>query len=219
MKKAKIFLSAALAVAVVCSAAYAAAAVDNDSSVVESEDTSETSGASNSKEPSNYLNLNMSGGKADIDFRDGDAICKYPDVHQSTHFAIDIGLSGTITIDRPGYNIIAVKIGSSTAKRDMTKVSDTVYGSTVQEGDTDINVIFEGDNSEAESSAPAPSTPKPAPTTPTRPTYHERDDYDEPTTHESVPEADTNPDTGIALAAAPAALAAVVVIVAAKKKK
>lgn len=326
MKKSKVFLSAVLVAAAVCSAAYAAVAVEDGASSVESSDTSETSEAtetSNSGSTSNYLELHLSGGSGRIEYRDGDQLCecptvgatrrfhipvgcsgtitltrpgytilsikignsttqrdmtkvsdgvysftieegdtdmyviyegeesdnssdltsnylilhmsggkatvdfrvnsnqtgKYPEVDNQARFSIEVGCSGTITINRPGYTIISVKIGSSTAKRDMEKVSDIVYGFTVEEGDTDIYVIFEGDNSEAESSAPASSTPKPAPTTPTRPTYTERDDYDEPTTHESVPEVDTNPDTGIAFAIPAAALSTAAVIAAAKKRK
>lgn len=227
MKKVNKILTVALAAAAVCSAAYAAAATEDSASGVESVEsgnTSETSVDSNSGLTSNYLTLHMSGGKAKVDFRENGQLGEYPEVHDQTRFSIDVGCSGTITIDRPGYNIIAVKIGSSDAKRDMTKVSDTVYDFTVQEGDIDIDVIFEGDNSEAESSAPAPSEPvssEPASTAPTRPKPepYEPDNYEEPTTHESAPEADTNPDTGIALAAAPAALAAAVVIVAAKKRR
>lgn len=209
MKALKGFMSAALAAAIFGSmSAFAAAAAEEN--VTSTEVTK------------NYLKLKMSGGSADIEYEDGQSSVTYPDVGGEGSFAIPVGRSGSITIDRVGEIITSVKIGSSTAKRDMTKVSDTKYSFTVQDGDTELEVIFASDatdtSSEVESSAPAPS--EPAPTTPTRPEPEpERDEPAETATHESAPEADTPPDTGIALAAAPAILAAAAVIVSARKRK
>lgn len=209
MKALKGFISTALAAAIFGSmSAFAAAAAEEN--------------ATSAEVTKNYLKLKMSGGSANIEFEDGQSSVKYPDVGGEGSFAIPVGRSGSITIDRAGETITSVKIGSSTAKRDMTKVSDTKYSFTVQDGDTELEVIFASDateNSSApESSAPAPSVP--APTTPTRPEPEpERDEPAETTTRESAPEADTPPDTGIALAAAPAILAAAAVIVSARKRK
>lgn len=208
MKALKGILCTALAAAIFGSmSAFAAAAAEEN--------------ATSAEVTKNYLKLKMSGGSADIEFEDGQSSVTYPGVGGEGSFAIPVGRSGSITIDRAGEIITSVKIGSSTAKRDMTKVSDTQYSFTVQDGDTELEVIFASDATEnssaAESSAPAPSVP--APTTPTRPEPEpEREEPAETTTHESAPEADTPPDTGIALAAAPAILAAAAVIVSARKK-
>lgn len=209
MKTSKGFLSAALAAAIFGSmSAFAAAAAEEN--VTSAEVTT------------NYLKLKMSGGSAKIEYGDGQQAVTYPDVGGEGRFDIPVGRSGSITISRVGEIITSVKIGSSAEKRDCTKETDTKYSFTVQDGDTELEVIFASDateNSSApESSVPAPS--EPAPTTPTRPEPEpERKEPAETTTHESAPEADTPPDTGIALAAAPAILAVAAVIVSARKRR
>lgn len=143
MKKVNKLLTAALAAVIFgsVSALAATAAEENASSARSAEGGGESSDVT-----SNYLTLIMSGGTAVIEFIDiGGQPTSYLNVGGDGSFAVPVGCSGSITINREGEVITSVKIGSSTEKRDCVKVNDTEYSFTVQDGDTEFEVLFASD--------------------------------------------------------------------------